>query len=334
MREAGKSMESRNKIRKARAVEAIKDQSAVVILCLLILLSSFFVQGMVGQLDTVLVEASIYGVLAIGLSLVLVTGSIDLSVGFQAAICSIVTVTVYNKTGGLLSVSILLAIIVGALMGAFNAFTVVKLGITPLIATIASNYIFQGVVYYFTHNGAYYPEGDLRKALKNVLAENRLFDVKALTVTVLIFVALLILLYFLMRKTRVGVSFHIVGDNAEAGQLAGIDTNKIKTIAYILCGACCGLAGVFLASRSGAAIYTQGEGKNIFAISACVIGGIKMAGGKGTMVNVLIGVLIMRFISTVMNQMLIPTAWVDFVSGMLLVVILIVDKFTTAKKNQ
>lgn len=327
-------MESRNKIRKARAVEAIKDQSAVVILCLLILLSSFFVQGMVGQLDTVLVEASIYGVLAIGLSLVLVTGSIDLSVGFQAAICSIVTVTVYNKTGGLLSVSILLAIIVGALMGAFNAFTVVKLGITPLIATIASNYIFQGVVYYFTHNGAYYPEGDLRKALKNVLAENRLFDVKALTVTVLIFVALLILLYFLMRKTRVGVSFHIVGDNAEAGQLAGIDTNKIKTIAYILCGACCGLAGVFLASRSGAAIYTQGEGKNIFAISACVIGGIKMAGGKGTMVNVLIGVLIMRFISTVMNQMLIPTAWVDFVSGMLLVVILIVDKFTTAKKNQ
>lgn len=327
-------MESRNRMRKARVVEAIKDQSAVVILCLLILLSSFFVQGMVGQLDTVLVEASIYGVLAIGLSLVLVTGSIDLSVGFQAAICSIVTVTVYNMTGGMLGVAIVLAIIVGALMGAFNAFTVVKLGITPLIATIASNYIFQGIVYYFTHNGAYYPEGDLRKALKNVLAENRLFDVKALTITVLIFIALLILLYFFMRKTRVGVSFHIVGDNAEAGQLAGIDTNKIKTIAYILCGACCGLAGVFLASRSGAAIYTQGEGKNIFAISACVIGGIKMAGGKGTMVNVLIGVLIMRFISTVMNQMLIPTAWVDFVSGMLLVVILIVDKFTTAKKNQ
>lgn len=327
-------MESKNKMHKTKLTEILKNQNAVVILCLLVILSSFFVQGMTGQLDTVLVEASIYGVLAIGLSLVLVTGNIDLSVGFQAAICSIVTVTVYNRTGGMLSVTMLLAVIVGALMGAFNAFTVVKLGVTPLIATIASNYIFQGIVYYFTRNGAYYPEGELRNALKDVLAENRLFDVKALTVTVLIFAALLIILYFFMRKTRTGVSFYIVGDNAETGQLAGIDIRKIRTIAYILCGVCCGLGGVLLASRSGAAIYTQGEGKNIFAISACVIGGVKMAGGKGTMVNVLIGVLIMRFISTVMNQMLIPTAWVDFVSGVLLVIILIIDKFTAVKRNR
>ena len=107
-----------------------------------------------------------------------------------------------------------------------------------------------------------------------------------------------------------------------------------KVLAYLICGLCCAIGGLFMASRSGAAIYSQGEGKNVLAISACVIGGVKMAGGKGTMVNVLIGILIMRFISTAMNQMLIPTAWVDFVSGALLVIILIIDKFTAIKKEQ
>ena len=314
-------------------VDFIKNQNAIIILVLLVVFSSLFVQGMTRQFSAVLVESSIYGVIAIGLSVVLISGNMDLSVGFQAAICAILTVAAYDMTNGSLAVALVLAILAGAVMGAINAFTVVKLGISPLIATIASNYIFQGVVYYFTRNGAYYPEGDLRRSLRNALAENQLFGIEALTVTVLIFIALLIVLYFFMKKTRTGVSFYIVGDNAEAGRLAGININKTKTIAYIICGVCCGIAGVFLASRSGAAIYSQGEGKNIFAISACVIGGVKMAGGKGTMVNVLLGVLIMRLISTIMNQMLIPTAWVDFISGALLVVILIIDKFTAVKKT-
>ncbi len=321
-------MTSKNKF-----VSFIKNDNAIVILVLLVILSSFFVDGMTKQFDTVILEASIYGILAIGLGVVLVTGNIDLSIGFQAATCSIVTVSVYNLTNGNILLTCLAVIVAGAIMGLFNAFIVVKLGINPLIATIAANYIYQGIVYYFTRNGAYYPEGDLRKGLQNVLYNNKLFDVKALGITVLIFAAILIILYFLMKKTKTGVSLYITGDNSEAGALAGVNINRAKALAYLVSGLCCAVGGLFMASRSGAAIYSQGEGKNVLAISACVIGGVKMAGGKGTMLNVLIGILIMRLISTMMNQMLIPTAWVDFVSGALLVAILIIDKFTAVKKN-
>lgn len=323
-------MEKKNKL-----LNLFKDYNAVAILLLLFLAATFFVDGMKGNFDRVIQEASIYGFVAIGLGLVMVTGNIDLSVGFQAAAAGVISVIMVNATNCSIIVVILVALLVGALMGFINGFTVVKLGISPLIATIATNYIYKGFVYFFTKEGAYRPEGDLRAAYQNALAKNFLFDAKskALCVTVLIMLVALIVLYFIMRKTRFGVSLYISGDNAEAGHFAGININRVNWIAYVLCGICCAMAGVFMASNSGSAIYTQGEGRDVFAISACIIGGIKMAGGKGTMVNILLGILIMRLISTAMDMMLIPAAWVDFVSGTLLIVILIIDRVTASKKE-
>ena len=322
-------MEKKNKF-----LTLFKDYNAVAIFLLLLIVASFAVQAFSSNIYRVIQEASIYGLIAVGLSVVMVTGNIDLSVGFQAAIAAIVTVMIVNVTNGSVVLAILVALIIGAVIGLLNGFTVVKLGISPLIATIATNYIYKGIVYFFTREGAYYPEGDLRKLLQNALAKNYLFGVKSLALTVIIALIVLIALYVIMRKTRFGVSLYIAGDNAEAGQFAGINMKKTMWIAYVICGMCCALAGVFLASRAGSAIYSQGEGRDVFAISACIIGGIKMAGGKGTMVNVLLGILIMRIISTAMDMLLVPAAWVDFVSGALLIVILIIDHFTAAKKEE
>ncbi len=321
-------MEKKNKL-----VKLLKDYNAVVILLLLGIIATFFVDGFSKNFDRVLVEASLYGMIAVGLGLVMVTGNIDLSVGFQAACAAVMAVLVYNVTSGNLILAAVMAIITGIITGAINGFAVVKLGISPLIATIATNYIYKGFVYFFTKDGAIYPEGELRRQFQTSLAKKTLFDVDALAVTVLIVLAVLIVLYFIMRKTRFGVSLYIAGDNAEAGQFAGIDIKQSVWITYILCGVCCAVAGLFLASNAGSAIYSQGEGRDVFAISACIIGGIKMAGGKGTMVNLLLGILIMRVISTAMDMMLIPAAWVDFVSGALLIVILIIDRFTAVKKE-
>lgn len=124
---------SRNKV-----INFLKNDNAIIILVLMAILSSFFVDGMTRQFDTVILEASIYGILAVGLGVVLVTGNIDLSIGFQAATCSIVTVSVFNMTNGNFLFACVATLVAGAAMGLFNAFTVVKLGITPLIATIAA----------------------------------------------------------------------------------------------------------------------------------------------------------------------------------------------------
>lgn len=319
--------------KKSKYLKLLKDYNAVVIFLLLAIIATFFVDGFFKNIDRVIVEASLYGMIACGLGLVMVTGNIDLSVGFQAACAAVVAVLVYNATAGNLILAAIFAILTGIATGLINGFTVVKLGISPLIATIATNYIFKGFVYYFTKDGAIYPEGELRRQFQTALSKNTLFDIDVLAVPVLIVLAILIILYFVMRKTRFGVSLYIAGDNAEAGLFAGIDIKKSVMITYVLCGVCCAFAGLFLASNAGSAIYSQGEGRDVFAISACIIGGIKMAGGKGTMVNLLLGILIMRVISTAMDMMLIPASWVDFVSGALLIVILIIDRFTAAKKE-
>ena len=318
---------------KSNALKHFRDYNSIVILLFLVLITLFAVDGMRTSFDRVIQEASFYGLFAVGLAVVMITGNIDLSVGFQAASAAIVTVLATNATNGNYFLVFLCVIAAGIIMGCINGFAVIRLGITPLIATIATNYIFKGFVYYFTRSGAIRPDGDLRPALQKLLAKNCILGSKALCVTVLLLVAVLVVLYFVMRYTRFGVGIYITGDNAEAGRLAGINTKRTTFLAYIICSVCCSLAGMILASKAGSAIYTQGEGREVFAISACVIGGIKMAGGKGTMLNVLIGVLIMRVISTGMDMMLIPAAWVDFVSGVLLLVILIIDKATSVKKN-
>ncbi|MGI5935410.1 MAG: ABC transporter permease [Oscillospiraceae bacterium] len=304
--------------------------NSVLIFVLLLIIGSFFVNKFTRNYSTIIFESSIYGFIAIGLALVMITGNIDLSVGFQAATAAVVVILTCNATGSLVA-AVIAALVCGALMGALNGIAVTSFGINPLIATIASNYIYKGVVYFFTKDGSIYPEGELRAALKNSIAKLSFFDTKVLTLTVIIFVVILALLYFIMRKTNFGNNLYITGDNAEAGKLAGINVKRVSFLAYVLCGISCGVAGLFLASNQGAAIYTLGEGRDVFAISACVIGGIKMAGGKGTMLNVLLGILIMRMISTAMNLLLIPSAWVDFVSGVLLIVVLFIDKLTSVK---
>lgn len=307
--------------------------NSVLIFVFLLVVASFFVNRFTKNYSTILFEASIYGLIAIGLSLVLITGNIDLSVGFQAAASAVVVILVIQSTGSV-ALGVVAALLTGIVMGCVNGTAVTVFGISPLIGTIATNYIYKGFVYYFTKNGSIYPAGELRDALKNSFAHTQFFNLKALSLTVIIVAAILIILAVVMKKTRFGNALYISGDNAEAGKLAGINIQRTSFMAYALCGLLCGLAGVFLASNQGAAIYTLGEGRDVFAISACVIGGVKMAGGKGTMLNVLIGILIMRMISTGMNLMIIPTSWVDFVSGALLIVVLIIDKVTTVKQTK
>ncbi len=324
-------MEKKSKV-SGQARRLLLNYNSALILVVLLIIGSFLVNRFTRNLSTIVFESSIYGCIAIGLALVMVTGNIDLSVGFQAATSAVLVVLVINATGSV-AAGVVVALLAGLVMGAVNGLVVTGFGISPLIATIATNYIYKGIVYYFTKDGSIYPADALRSALRDNIARLQFGGSRYLSLTVLIVAVILIVLAFVMRKTNFGNNLYITGDNAEAGKLAGINTKRTAFLAYVLCGFLCGLAGVFLASNQGAAIYTLGEGRDVFAISACVIGGIKMAGGKGTMLNVLIGILIMRMISTAMNLLLIPAAWVDFVSGMLLIVVLIIDRFTSGEKQ-
>ncbi len=314
-----------------RIKRLIGDYNSIAIVLALLIVATFVVDGFNGKsLSTILVQASIYGFIALGLSFVMITGNIDLSVGYQLSAAGIVCIMVLNATGSMFLAAIA-ALLCGALTGAINGSIVTKIGVNPLITTIATNYIYKGFTYYFTMSGSYTPEKAYKKSLK-AITKFEFFDLKWLSLTIVLFVVILAVMYFIMRKTKFGNSLYISGDNAEAGKFAGINIQRTNFLAFVLCGVFCAAAGILFVSSDSGITYTLGEGKDVFAISACVIGGIKMIGGKGTMINVLSGVLIMRIISKCLDMMLLPQQWSNFVSGTLLVVILIVDQISSRKK--
>ena len=314
-----------------RIKRLFSDYNAIAIVLLLLIVATFVVDGFNGKsISTILVQASLYGFVALGLSLVMITGNIDLSVGYQLCTAGIICILTLNATGSMI-IAALAALICGALTGAINGAVVTKIGVNPLIATIATNYIYKGFSYYFTENGSLTPTADFKDSLK-ALAKAQILGSKWFSVTIVIFVVVLAIMFFLMYKTRFGNSLYISGDNAEAGQFAGININRINFLAFTLCGVFCAASAIMFCSDNAGITYTLGEGKDVFAISACVIGGIKMVGGKGTTVNVLAGVLIMRIISKALDMMLLPQQWSNFVSGALLIIILLVDALSSRKK--
>ena len=312
----------------------IIDYNSVIIAIVLIVGSLLFVSGMDKSFYRVILESSFYGMIALGLSLVMVTGNIDLSIGFAAGVATIVTVAIFNLvydgSNGFLAliISLIAALLCGALTGGINGFVVTKIGVSPLIATIATNYIYKGIVFKYAQE-AFTADGEIIKTI----AGTKIFGLKWLTPAVLIFAVVVIALIFVMYKTKFGNDVYVVGDNPEAAEYAGISVAKTTWKTYILCGMLGAVTAFFLVSRAGNAMYTQCSSLDTFSISACVLGGIKMAGGKGTIVNTVLGIIVMRTIQTIMSTLFLATAWVNFVSGALLIVVLIVDRITATKEN-
>lgn len=328
-------MEKEVKRSRAQTIRLIKDNNSVLILALLLAACFLFVDGYSNGFYNVIVYSSIYGVICLGLGLVMITGNIDLSVGFQAGFAGVTTVlsfnAVYAATGGnsilSLVISILAAMLTGAVTGLINGVVVAKIGVSPLIATIATNYLFKGLVFNFAQSSFAPTDADTIK----LIAKTKIFDLKWLTPSVIIFVLIVILLGLWMYKTRFGSRLHVVGDNPEAASYSGISVSKTVLITYVLCGVLAAISGFLMVSFDGYTIYTQGNSLSTFPISCCVIGGIKMAGGKGTVVHMLLGVVIMRAISTMMSVMFLSTDMVNLITGLLLVAVLIIDRFTSSK---
>ena len=320
---------------KAKVIRLIKDNNSVLILAILLFVCFTFVDGYKNGFYNVIVYSSIYGVICLGLGLVMITGNIDLSVGFQAGLAGVTTVlsfnAVYQATGGnsvlALIISIVIAMITGAATGLFNGFVIAKIGVSPLIATIASNYLFKGLVFNWAQSSFTPDDTDIIK----VIAKTKIFGLKWLTPSVIIFVAIVILIGLWMYKTKFGNRLHVVGDNPEAAAYSGIPVDNTVLITYIICGVLAAISGFLMVSFDGYTIYTQGNSLSTFPISCCVIGGIKMAGGKGTAVHMLLGVLIMRAISTMMSVMFLSTDMINFVTGVLLIIVLVIDRFTSTK---
>ncbi len=322
---------------KSRMIRLFKDNNSVLILVIMLFAAFIAVDGYGSGFYNVIKYTAMYGPVCLGLALVMITGNIDLSAGFQAGLAGVTSVicfnAVYNATGNSvlsLVISIVGCLITGIITGIINGFFVAKIGVSSLIATIASNYAYQGIVFYFAQKSFAPADADIVKTI----AGTKLLGQKWFSPAVIIFAVIVALVFFWMRKTKSGNNLYIVGDNAEAAAYAGISVQKTVWITYILCGLLSAICGFIMVSSAGYAIYTQGNSLATLTISCCVIGGIKMSGGKGTAIHVLLGVLIMRVISQMMTALFLPQAWVNLITGALLIAVLIIDRFTSNKEAE
>ena len=294
----------------------------------LIVLIAFFCATAPGfatlyNLNETLRDLSILGILAVGQTFVLIGGGIDLSVGSVLLIGGIVVDDLIRLVGINAAAAVLIALVVGGIAGLINGVAVTRLRISAFIVTLATLYVFRGVGLSLYRSDVH----DLQGALINddnflVLGQGDLFGVP---VSFLIFVALLLLASFVLRRTRFGVYLYAVGGNELATRLTRIPVGRVYVSAYVIGGLCAALAGIVLASRLQTGAPEAGLGEEFDVIAAVVIGGASLFGGRGTMLGTLIGAALISVLAKGQTLIGVPSNYQSFTRGVVILIAVVFD---------
>jgi AI-2 transport system permease protein len=268
-------------------------------------------------LSMIFTSSQILILLAVGASMVMLTRNIDVSVGSTVGLCAI-AVGVALNSGYSLPVSIFFALVIGAVAGFFNAVLVVWLRIPAIVATLGTLGLYRGAMLLWT--GGKWIEG-LPASLKS-LSEPVALGISLLGMLVLVLVALAA---WMLAKTAFGRDFYAVGDNLAAARQLGVSVNRTRFLAFTFNGMLAAIAGIIFASQIGFVPNQTGSGLEMKAIAACVLGGISLLGGTGTVIGAFLGAFFLTQIDTVLVLFKLPAWWNDFIAGLVLLGVLVLD---------
>lgn len=275
-------------------VGALADKSQVVLIGLLVILCIAISVAApqfysVDNTIAILRQCALVLIVAVGMTMLLVAGEVDLSVGASLAFTGCVAMDVTNRTNSV-TLGALAALAFAAAVGLFNGLVVTRLRINSLIATIATMMILQGSVYLYT-----------REAVQNKHQLDAFTAIGAgyvgpIPIPVILAAAIFVLGYVALRFTLFGRYLYAVGANQKAARLSGLRAERLKVIAFVITGLCVGVAGLVLCSLMNAGQPTAGRGFELTVIAAVILGGTSLAGGRGTLVGTLLGVLLLKVI--------------------------------------
>lgn len=268
-------------------------------------------------LAMIFASSQILCLLALGATLVMLTRNIDVSVGSSVGLCAIAVGVALNNGYGL-ATAIAFALAIGALAGAFNGLLVVGLRIPAIVATLGTLGLYRGVMLLWT--GGKWIEG-LPDSLKS-LSEPAFIGVSPLGWLVL---ALLLAGGWLLSRTAFGRDFYAVGDNLAAARQLGVAVNRTRMLAFTLNGMLAACAGIVFAAQIGFVPNQTGSGLEMKAIASCVLGGISLLGGTGTLLGAFLGAFFLTQIDTVLVLFRLPAWWNDFIAGLVLLGVLVLD---------
>lgn len=265
--------------------------------------------------------------LATGMTMVIILGGIDLSVGSVIALSGCVAAGCVVHLGLPEIVAFIIAVAVGALVGMGNGFVICKTDIPPFIVTLASMNITKGIALVYT-------QGSPIRCMTDAFKFPGAGYVGAIPVPVILMVIIFAIAALIVNKTRLGRHIYAVGGNAQAAKFSGINVSKVKFFVYTYTGIMAGIAGVIVASRLYSGQPTAGDGAEMDAIAAVVVGGTSMSGGFGRLGGTLIGVLIIGVLNNGLNLMGVDSNWQYIVKGLVILLAVYVDFIRNKKAGR
>jgi ribose/xylose/arabinose/galactoside ABC-type transport system permease subunit len=289
------------------------------------LISPYFLT--VRNLVNIITQNTYFIIVAVGLSFVMIGGGIDLSVGYQMSLVGVITAM--NMTVNHLPVwlSVLIGLLIGTLLGMVNGLIIVKIRVFPLIVTLATSTVFQGLSYIISNAQTYrnYPESFL------MLTRPFLFGIPF---DVYLTVFIVLLANFLYTKTNFGWNVLALGGNEEASRLAGINTRIMRVAVYSLCGFFVAIATMVMISKANTTNSMFGPGTEFTALTAAIVGGISFMGGEGNMAGLATGVFLLAVLGNGMQLAGWGTYAQFIVRGLILLGAVTFDEFQKTRKTK
>ena len=261
------------------------------------------------------------------MTMVIILGGIDLSVGSVIALSGVFAAGCVSRYGMNIYLAMIIGVLIGIIIGAFNGFVISRTTIPPFIVTLATMNIARGL------SGVYTGGSPVRVVSKEWQWIGAGY-IGIFPVPVIIMIIIFIISVLIMNRTKIGRYIYAVGGNTLAAKFSGISVSKVKFMVYTYSGLMAGLAGVILASRMYSGQPTAGDGAEMDAIAAVVVGGTSMSGGYGKLGGTLVGALIIGILSNGLNLMNVNSFWQTVVKGIVILLAVFIDYIRNLKKSK
>ena len=308
------------KMNKKKLINQINIYRSVLILLVICVFATILSPSFlsVTNLFNVFKQITVAGIVGCGMTFVILTGGIDLSVGSILGLSGVLASGVLASTGNT-AAAVAVSLIVGVACGAVNGFFVSVCGIPPFISTLGMMTLLRGVILVYTKGSPIPIKVDSYKFFGKG-------SIAGIPVPVIILIVVFLLAHYILTQTTYGRSVYAVGGNREAARLSGIRVKTSEFLVYTLNGLMCGMAGLILTARLGSAQSTSGTGIEMDAIAAVILGGTSLSGGVGFVLPTVVGAMIMGIIDNILTLMNVNPHATNIVKGAVILIAVLVDK--------
>jgi len=267
-------------------------------------------------------QSSVHGIMAVGMTFVILTAGIDLSVGSVLALAGVLCAS-FERAGWPVFHTFAVTMLIGAAIGLVNGLVITKGKVTPFVVTLGTMSIARGFAHIYTGGQ---PIGGFRDSFRYIGRESIL----GVHIPILVFLGVLCTAALILRYTRLGRHIYAIGSNEAAARLAGVNIDRGKTAAYVISGLTAAAAAIILTARLNSGESIAGQGYELDVIASVVIGGTSLMGGRGSVWGTLVGALLIGTINNTMNLLLVSSYWQLVVRGLVIVAAVLVDRLRQA----